>query len=115
MNSNFIPKPGRLMDLVREVMRFHHYSFSTEKSYVQWILRYIRFNDSRHPKEMDKHEIERFLSYLVMNRNVSASTQNQASNAILFIYRKILKSPIEAEIRALRLIPQSFTCSIKQG
>jgi len=102
MDKNFVPKPGRLMDQAREVMRFHHYSLSTEKSYVQWILRYIRFNDKRHPKDMGKPEIERFLSHLAMNRDVSASTQNQALNAILFLYRDVLKSPIEAEIRALR-------------
>lgn len=50
MNTNFTPKPGRLMDQVREVLRFHHYSLSTEKSCVQSILRYIRFNNRRHPK-----------------------------------------------------------------
>ena len=100
--SNFVPKPGRLMDQVREVMRFHHYSLSTEKSYIHWILRYIRFNNRQHPKDMGKHEIERFLSHLAMNRDVSASTQNQALNAILFLYKEVLKTPIEAEIRALR-------------
>ena len=102
MSKDFVPKPGRLMDQVREVMRFHHYSVSTEKSYIHWILRYIRFNDRRHPKDMGKPEIERFLSHLAMNRDVSASTQNQALNAILFLYRKVLMTPIEAEIRALR-------------
>lgn len=102
MSKNFVPKPGRLMDQVREVMRFHHYSLSTEKSYIHWILRYIRFNDRKHPNTMGKPEIERFLSHLAMNRDVSASTQNQALNAILFLYKEILKAPIEAEIRALR-------------
>ena len=100
--SNFVPKPGRLMDQVHEVMRFHHYSLSTEKSYIHWILRYIRFNNRQHPKDMGKHEIERFLSHLAMNRDVSASTQNQALNAILFLYKEVLKTPIKAEIRALR-------------
>ncbi len=78
MEKNFTPKPGRLMDQVRETLRFYHYSDSTEKSYVQWILRYIRFNDRRHPNEMGKAEIERFLSHLAINRNVSVATQNQA-------------------------------------
>ena len=86
MSKNFVPKFGRLLDQVREVMRFHHYSLSTEKSYIHWILRYIRFNNRQHPKDMGKSEIERFLSHLAMNRDVSASTQNQALNAILFLY-----------------------------
>jgi integron integrase len=90
------------MDQVREVLRFYHYAYSTEKSYVDWILRYIRFNDRKHPKEMGKYEIERFLSHLTINRGVSAATQNQALNAILFLYRDVLKSPIEEQIQALR-------------
>lgn len=102
MENGFTPKPGRLMTQVRETLRFHHYAYSTEKTYVQWILRYIRFNDRRHPKDMGKFEIERFLSHLAINRNVSASTQNQALNAILFLYKDVLKSPIETEIRANR-------------
>ncbi len=102
MSDTFTPKPGRLMDQVRETLRFYHYAYSTEKSYVQWILRYIRFNDRRHPKDMGKPEIERFLSHLAINRNVSASTQNQAFNAIIFLYKVVIKSPIEADIRANR-------------
>ena len=104
MEKEFTPKPGKLMDQVRETLRFYHYSYSTEKSYVQWILRYIRFNDRRHPNEMGKTEIERFLSHLAINRNVSAATQNQALNAILYLYKSVLKIliPIEADIRANR-------------
>ncbi len=49
MEKGFTPKPGRLMDQVKETLRFYHYSYSTEKNYVQWILRYIRFNDRQHP------------------------------------------------------------------
>jgi site-specific recombinase XerD len=95
MNKEFTPQPGRLMDQVRETLRFHHYAYSTEKSYIQWILRYIRFNDRHHPKEMGKQEIERFLSHLATNRDVTASTQNQALNAILFLYKHVLKSPMD--------------------
>ena len=102
MKNGFTPKPGKLMDQVRETLRFYHYAYSTEKSYVQWILRYIRFNDRRHPNQMGKTEIERFLSHLAINRNVSAATQNQALSAILFLYKEILKSPIDADIRAHR-------------
>jgi len=100
--KDFVPKPGRLMDQVREVLRFYHYAYSTEKSYVYWILQFIRFNDRQHPRDMGKAEIERFLSNLAINKNVSASTQNQAFNAILFLYRDVLKSPIHEQINALR-------------
>jgi integron integrase len=100
--KDYVPKSVRLMDQVREVLRFYHYAYSTEKTYVFWILQYIRFNDKRHPSEMGKPEIERFLSNLAINKHVSASTQNQAFNAILFLYRDVLKSPIQEQINALR-------------
>jgi len=90
------------MDQVREVLRFYHYAYSTEKTYVFWILQYIRFNDRRHPRDMGKAEIERFLSNLAINKNVAAATQNQAFNAILFLYRDVLKSPVTDQINALR-------------
>ena len=99
-SSDFKPTAVRLMDQVREVLRFHHYAYSTEKSYVDWILRYIRFNNKRHPKDMGKAEIERFLSHLAINRQVSASTQNQAYNAILFLYVKVLDMPFDFDVRA---------------
>jgi integron integrase len=92
----------RLMDQVRETLRFYHYAYNTEKSYVEWILRYIRFNGKKHPREMGKFEIERFLSHLAVNRNVAASTQNQAFNAIMFLYKKVLDMPMDLDIRARR-------------
>jgi len=104
MNKEFTPRPGRLMDQVKETLCFHHYAYSTEKSYIQRILRYIRFNVRRHPKEMGKQEIERYLSHLATNCDVTVSTQNQALNAILFLYKHVLKSPVEADIRAIRSI-----------
>jgi len=69
----FVPKSARLMDQVREVLRFHHYTYNTEKSYISWILKYIRFHDKKHPKVKGKREIEVYLSHLAINRNVSAS------------------------------------------
>jgi len=81
----FRPTAGRLMDQVRETLRFYHYAYNTEKSYVNWILKYIRFSGKRHPKDMGKREIERFLSHLAVNRAVAAATQNQAFNAIIFL------------------------------
>ncbi|MCP3898783.1 MAG: integron integrase, partial [Desulfobacteraceae bacterium] len=90
------------MDQVREVLRFHHYAYRTEQSYVSWILRYIRFHNKQHPKDLGRAEIEAFLSDLAINRNVVASTQNQAFNALLFLYKQVLHIEIEGKIRAKR-------------
>jgi integron integrase len=81
----------RLLDQVRELIRIRHYSIRTEQAYVQWIRRFILFHDKRHPRELGAEEITAFLSHLAVKRNVAASTQNQALNAILFLYRNILK------------------------
>jgi integrase len=80
----------KLIDRVREALRLRHRSPKTEKAYVAWIYRFIVFNDKRHPSEMAAAEIERFLSSLAVERGVSASTQNQALAAILFLYRDVL-------------------------
>lgn len=101
-STTFQPSAVKLMDQVRETLRFYHYAYSTEKSYVDWIVRFIRFNEKRHPKDMGKREIERFLSHLVSNRDVAASTQNQAFNAIIFLYKKVLNIQIDLDIRARR-------------
>ena len=83
--------PPRLLDQVREVIRMRHYSIRTEQAYVQWIRRFILFHDKRHPREMGAPELTAFLSDLAVQRNVAASTQNQALHAILFLYRHVLK------------------------
>lgn len=101
-SSTFRPTASRLMDQVRETLRFYHYAYNTEKSYVEWILKFIRFSGKKHPREMGKFEIERFLSHLAVNRDVAASTQNQAFNAIMFLYKKVLDMPMELDIRAKR-------------
>lgn len=80
----------RLLDRVREAIRVRHYSLGTEKVYVSWIRRFILFHDKRHPSEMGKHEVEAYLSYLAARRGVSPSTQNQALQALLFLYRYVL-------------------------
>jgi site-specific recombinase XerD len=102
VTEKFRPKPGRLLDQVREVLRYHHYSIRTERTYIDWIVQFIRFNGKRHPREMGKAEIERFLSHLATNRNVSVSTQSQALNAILFLYRHVLDIPIDEKLEATR-------------
>jgi len=81
---------SKLLDEVSNTMRVHHYAMKTEKSYVQWIKRFIVFHEKRHPKEMGKSEVEQFLTWLAVARKVSPSTQNQALQAILFLYRKVL-------------------------
>jgi integron integrase len=87
------PNP-KLLDQVRQAIRTRQYSDRTEKAYVHWIKRFIFFHNKRHPAEMGEAEIGRFLSALATDLHVSASTQNQALNALLFLYREILKKEI---------------------
>lgn len=87
-------KRSVFLDRVREVIRVNQFSYSTEKSYVGWIYRYIVFHGKRHPLEMGNKEVEAFLTHLAVERKVSASTQNQALNALVFLYKKVLKSPL---------------------
>jgi integrase len=83
-------KPKKLLDQVRDALRLKHYAYPTEQSYVDWIRRYILFHDKTHPKDMGEPEIQAFLIYLATERNVSASTQNQALSALIFLYRNVL-------------------------
>jgi integron integrase len=83
--------PLRLLDQVRELIRIRHYSIRTEHAYLQWIRRFILFHGKRHPRDMGADELTAFLSNLAVRRKVSASTQNQALHAILFLYRDVLK------------------------
>jgi integron integrase len=84
----------KLLDQVRDRLRFMHYSIRTEEVYVDWIKRFIRFHNLRHPAQMGGPEVEAFLTHLAVSRKVAASTQNQALSALLFLYREI----IEAEL-----------------
>ncbi len=81
----------RLLDRVRTAIYLKHYSPRTEKAYVGWILRYIRFHKKKHPSFLGEKEVTDFLSDLAVNRKVAAATQNQAKAAILFLYRDVLK------------------------
>lgn len=93
----------KLLDQVRDKIRFKHYSIKTEKSYVGWIKRYIFFHDKRHPKEMGKKGIEQFLTWLAVEKNVSPITQSQAFSALLFLYREVLQTDTKAwNVQALR-------------
>jgi integron integrase len=80
----------KLLDRLREQIRVRHYSYSTEQTYVHWCRRYILHHGKRHPQDMGAAEVEAFLSHLATGRNVSASTQNQALAALLFLYRQVL-------------------------
>jgi integron integrase len=93
----------KLLDQVKTKMKFKHYSPNTEITYVSWIKQYILFHQKKHPAEMGKFEIEQFLSFLAKERKVAASTQNQAFNALLFLYHHVLEISLDNEnINALR-------------
>lgn len=98
----FKPQSKKLLDQVVEVMRYHHYSIRSEESYVRWVKQFILFNDKRHPSEMGKAEIERFLSHLAISRNVAVSTQSQALNAIVFLYKHVLDLPAADDLSPVR-------------
>ena len=87
-------QPPKLLDQVRERLRVKHYSIRTEQAYVDWIKRFIRFHGKRHPKGMGAPEVEAFLTHLAVKGKVSASTQNQAKSALLFLYREVLEQTL---------------------
>ena len=80
-------KSPKLLDQVRETIRTKHYSNRTEKTYLNWIKRFILFHQKRRPKDMGEEEVTAFITYLANERQVAASTQNQALSAILFLYK----------------------------
>ncbi len=93
----------KLLDVVRDKIRFKHYSISTEKTYIFWIKHYIFFHQKRHPLNLGKKEIEDFLTFLAVTKKVSPTTQNQAFSALLFLYREVLGVDISTwNIQALR-------------
>jgi integron integrase len=116
--------PKKLLEQVSDILRLKHYAYRTEETYIQWIRRYILFHNKRHPKDMGVPEIEEFLTHLATTENVSASTQNQAFSALLFLYRHVLQLPLDDRIEALRarrsrylptvLTPEETRCIINQ-
>ena len=91
-----MPNPKlRLQDQLHEVMRFKQFSLRTETAYWNWIRQFILFHHKRHPREMGKPEIEAFLSHLTTAKNVAVATQNQALNALIFLYREVLHLPFD--------------------
>jgi integron integrase len=104
-NSSTENRNPRLLDRLHEAIRVHHYSPRTEEAYVHWVKKFIYFHGKRHPAELGEAEITAFLNHLATARNVSASTQNQALSALLFLYRKVLGSDfgwLDGLVRAKR-------------
>src|SRR3989440_3501626 len=85
----------KLLDRVRWRLRVKHYSIRTEQAYVDWIRRFILFHHKRHPNEMREPEITQFLTHLAVQKNVAASTQNQALSALLFLYQQVLERKLD--------------------
>jgi len=84
------PHAPKLLDRVRQVCQRRQYSYHTEKAYVRWVIRFVRFHDTTHPRHLNEDDIRAFLSHLASERNVAASTQNQALNALVFLYEQVL-------------------------
>ncbi len=103
--SSDCTSPPRLLDQLRDALRARNYSVRTERAYTSWVRRFIYFNRMRHPAEMGQTEINAFLTHLAVEEDVSASTQNQALSALLFLYRCVLDANVgelEGVIRARR-------------
>lgn len=85
------PRPPKLLERMRIHLRTRHYSIRTEEAYIDWARRFILFHGKRHPRDMGAVEVEAFLSHLTVERHVSASTQNQAKAALLYLYKQVLE------------------------
>jgi len=89
-SENLPNQEPKLLDQVRGKIRLKHYSIRTEQAYTDWIKRFILHFGKKHPRDMGAAEVEQFLTYLAVNGRVSASTQNQAKCALLFLYKEVL-------------------------
>jgi len=87
-------KEPRLREQVHAVIRVNHYSIRTEKTYWYWVRYFIRFHQMKHPRDMGPREVNEFLTWLAVHRNVAAATQSQALNALVFLYGKVLDKPL---------------------
>jgi hypothetical protein len=85
-----MPEGRGLFEVARERIRTRHLAFRTEQAYLQWMRRYVKFHGRRHPRDMGRPEVEAFLTHLAVKSRVGASTQNQALQALLFLYRYVL-------------------------
>jgi integron integrase len=106
--------PRKLLDQVSDVARFRHLSLRTEQAYRNWIKRFILFHGKRHPRDLDSAAVRAFLTHLAVNEHVAASTQNQAFNALLFLYKQVLQIEVPdisgvERARQSRRLPVVFT------
>lgn len=108
--GRFLPNPKlKLREQLAEVCRFRHMSHRTENAYWHWMKGFILFHGKKHPRDMGAEEVQTYLSHLASARNVAKATQNQALNAIVFLYRDVLNvelgmiGEIERPQRAVRL------------
>ena len=110
----------RLLDQLRAAIRVRHYSIRTEEAYTDWARRYILFHGKRHPKDLGAAEVGAFLSHLAVDRKVSASTQNQAKAALLFLYRHVLNIELPwldeiVQAEEPRRLPEWSSARVKFG
>jgi len=96
---NNLPKP-KLLVQVSDLLRKKHYAYQTEKNYLQWIKRFILFHNKQHPCSLPKSAISDYLTFIAVKCNVSSSTQNQALNALVFLYREV----IQLDIKELQIL-----------
>ena len=100
-----IQESGTLLDDVRQVMRLNHYSIHTERTYSDWIRQYVKFHKMTERCELSmspEAKVEEFLTYLAIQRKVAVSTQNQAMNALVFLYKRVLDKPLDKTVDAIR-------------
>lgn len=109
LKQNPMPAPGKsqqpkLLDEVRQVLRVHHYSIHTERSYIDWTFQFVRFHHMHSREDLFPPEpkIEAFLTHLAVNKNVAPATQNQAMNALVFLYKRVLNQTLDGSINAIR-------------
>lgn len=95
MSTPSAPRPPKLLDRLRQACRVRHFSIRTEDAYADWVERFIRFHGIRHPDTMAEPQVNAFLTHLAVERNVAASTQNQALAALLFLYEHVLNRPLD--------------------
>jgi integrase len=107
------PRPPGLIQRYREELQARHYARRTVATYEQWLRRFLRFHGMRHPREMGSEEVNAFLTHLAVDLHVSASTQNQALSALLFLYRELLERDLDLDglvrARTKRRLPVVMT------
>ncbi len=97
-NDISTPKASPFLEQVRQVILCKHYSIKTEHTYLRWIKNYIHFHNKRHPQDMGANEIGTYLNHLAIDRHVAPATQRTALNALVFMYREVLKQPVDDAI-----------------